>query len=152
MVGLDREFVASLVFYMTRVASDVREFKPVDLEEFVQSPPQVGIFELFEFPLRLPTPAVPFPTRHPLGQALPDVGTVGMERDFARLFEYFQATDHSHKFHLIVGRGRHAVRHFELFAGFSAAKDKGPSTGSRITAASAVGEKIDSFQKGHQGF
>ena len=77
----------------------------------------------------------------PLGQAIFDVGAVGVKCDLARLFKRVERFNCRHELHTIIGRVR--VTAMQLFAIITRDKQYAPAARSWIAATRAVGPNLN---------
>ena len=125
------------------MAADMGELDGVNLEQFIEPFPEIDVFYLAPAVFRFATPAVLFPVFHPTGNALANVAAVGDQLDGGWAVERFEPLDYSHHFHTVVGCFRLAATSLDFLARGRMSEYKSPSTRSRVSAASTVGEEYN---------
>jgi peroxiredoxin len=120
------------------MAFDPAPFDVVRFGRRQQRLPQIDVLDRF---LVGGFPAAALPAMHPFGDAVAHVDAVGPQPHAGGPFERLERFDRRRQFHAVVGRRVFAARQF-LFDP-AKAQQRAPTAGTRIAAASAVGEDFD---------
>ena len=102
--------------------------------ERIEAAPQILIFHRFS---RGGAPAIALPAMHPAGDAVTDIGRIGINSHAAAAFQRFERHDRRCQLHPVIGRRRLATRKGLLR--IAGAQQNAPAARARISAAGAVG-------------
>src|SRR5262249_19780664 len=136
--ALAGEVVGALVLGVAGVALDPEPLPLVPLAGRIQPHPQIDVLDRL---LLLGLPAVAFPARQPLRDALPQVHAVGEQVHAVWTGQALQPPDRGHDLHAVVRGGWLTAMHLSPVA--PVAENGTPPARARIGCARAVGEDLD---------
>lgn len=139
----NRQFVTTLVFWVTCMSAHQLKPDRVTRQQFVQLLPKLNVFDRFPGSAFLSLPAVAFPTWQPFGRTFRHIGAVGNNLDLRRVFQGRKSRDNGLQFHLIVGGYGSAARKFFLGSRRGMSEDTTPSTGAGISTTGPVRKELN---------
>ena len=111
-------------------------------QKLIEQFPQRFVFDRLPCFAVTSSPMIGFPTSQPFAATLGNVNAVGDNFNFRSGVQSLNPVDDRLQFHLIIGRERFASGKLFLGPGGQMFENAGPSTGTRISTASPIGEDL----------